>query len=367
MGFNFLENEKQNKLVKLTENEDIKISIEKIIMITGSKGGGGKSPCAISVAMALHELNVPILACDFNFNNHDMLTVFLGTNIEERRDNNWLEEHVIGVDPFWRISNNFWITRWNSIMNLGLPSTTELWDRILQLAQTKFPDNQPKVMVFDTNLTLPLICPPVMKVQDYGELPEIEVWHLWSPSIALQIDEQDRFVKAINLLNKFNPGFEKRMTHIFTPRHFTTTNVFGTFSSLIKGEFNITKKAKFKQSNPKPILFSELKDALFANFISTILNYNPNSDTKIDEILSMWLKRVIEVLEHREYLTDNVIIVPTIVHKIALLVEELTLKPRRTLDTIKKDLGTLYEIMIKHISENRSEMIQSYSKNRNVN
>lgn len=330
-------------------------------MITGSKGGSGKTPVAMSVALSLNQLNVPVLACDFNFNNHDMLTVFQGTNIEERKTKNWLNETIIGIDPFWRVTENFWIARWNSIMNLGLPSTTELWDKILELTKVQFPDGQPKVMIFDTNLTLPLICPPTAKAQDYGELPEIEVWHLWSPSIALQFDEQERFVKAINLLNRFNNGFEERMTHVFTPRHYSAGNMFGTFSSLIKGEFKVAKKAKLKQSNPKPILFSDIKDALFANFISNILNYNPNSTTKIDEILTLWLKRIIEVLENREYLTDNVVIVPTIVHKIALLVEELTLKPRRTLDTIRKDLGSLYEIVLKHITDHRSDLTQSIS------
>jgi len=333
------------------------LAIKKIIMITGSKGGGGKTPVSISVATALHELGVPILACDFNFNNHDMLTVFLGSNIKERKTKGWLSEKIIGVDPYWRISENFWISRWNSIMNLGLPSTTELWNKVRELVNLKFPENQPEIMVFDTNLTLPLICPPTNQAGDYQDLPPIEVWHLWSPSIVLQLDEQERFVRAISILNRFSANFEKNMTHIFTPRHFNSTSFFGTFSSVIKGEFKVTDKAKFKQTNPKPILFNEIKDALFANFLPQILNYNPSDSSNIDEILGMWLKKIIEKLEQREYLTNNVVVVPTIVHRIALLVEELTLKPRRTLDTIREDIGSLYKIILEHIKENRTDLL----------
>jgi hypothetical protein len=272
---------------------------------------------------------------------------------------NWLEEQVIDTDPFWRISENFWVTRWNSVMNLGLPNTNELWDKILELSKIELPENSPKVMVFDTNLTLPLICPSPTTIQNYPDLPEVEVWHLWSPSIVLQIGEQERFVKAINLLNRFNNGFEERMTHIFTPRHFNSTSVFGTFSSIMKGEFRVTKNMKLKQTNPKPITFNEIKDALFADFLPKILNYKPNEQTKIDEILNIWLEKIIEVLENREYNTDNVVVVPTIVNRIALLVEELTLKPRRTLKSIKNDLGSLYDIVLKHISENRRVLYQS--------
>jgi hypothetical protein len=225
-----------------------------------------------------------------------------------------------------------------------------MWEKIEYLSKIQFDTEiQPKILVFDTNLTLPLICPPTMKLQNY-DLPPVEVFHLWSPSIVLQVDEQDRFVKAMDILNRFSPGFEKRMTHIFTPRHYQANSLRGTLSSLARGEFNITSKAKFKQQSPKPITFLELKDVLFANFLPDILNFQTQRDLNIEDLLIRWFENIIENLEMREFKTSNVLIIPTVVHNIALLVEKLTLKPRRQLETIKEDLGSLYSTINRYLS-----------------
>lgn len=327
------------------------MTIEKIIMVTGSKGGGGKTPVAVAIALALHEQGIPVLACDFNFNNHDLYTIFHGTNVAERKNKGWLREILIDTEQFLRIDGSFWLNRWHSTIDLGLPSTNMMWEKIEYLTTIKFESElQPRVMIFDTNLTLPLICPPTMKLQEYN-LPPVEVFHLWSPSIVLQMDEQERFVKAMDLLNRFSPGFEQRMTHIFTPRHYQSTSIRGTLSSLARGEFNITSKVKLKQQAPKPITFQELKDVLFANFLPDILNIQARQDLDIEDLLTRWFDNIIENLEKREYKTSNVLIIPTVVHNIALLVEKLTLKPRRQLDTIKEDLGSLYSTLVSYLEE----------------
>lgn len=330
-------------------------------MVTGSKGGGGKTPVAASIALALHKQGIPVLAADFNFNNHDLLTIFHGMNVLKRRKMGILKDYELNGDPYWQIADDFWLTQWHSVMDLGLPSTGQMWEKIQQICDLNFPsEKQPKVVIFDTNVTLPLICPPMAKIQDYAGLPQLEVWHLWSPSIVLQLNEQDRFVRSIEVLNRFSQGFEQRMTHIFTPRHFNTTSFFGTFSSIAKGEFNLTKNINYKQANPKPILFSEIKDVLFANFLPDILNYSPDDDIDVQEMLSDWLKLIMENLKKREYKTNNVIVVPTVVHNIALLVEKLTLKPRRTTETVIEDLGSLYDIVYEHFKNNRPELAKKY-------
>ncbi|MCY3411048.1 MAG: hypothetical protein INQ03_05350 [Candidatus Heimdallarchaeota archaeon] len=334
--------------------------IDRIILVTASKGGGGKTPTALSIALALNDLGIPVLAADFNFNNHDLLTILHGTNIKIRQEEDLMRPVEIGSDTFWRMKRNFWLTQWNSIMELGLPSISSFWNKIRMLSRTEFPDMEPKVMVIDSNLTLPLLCPPLTEIDSFRDLPPVEVFHLWSPSITLQLNEQDRFVKAINLLNRFNPGFEERLTHVFTPRHYAANSLFGTLASITKGEFAVTKQIKYKQSTPRPIRFSEIKDSLFASFIPNVLHYDESSGSTIQKILQQWLERIIEKLKMREYLTNNVIIVPTVVHKIALLVEELTLKPGRTLDTCRADLGSLYNIILDHFMSYRQEILSEY-------
>lgn len=326
--------------------------IERIIMVTGSKGGGGKTPVAVSIALALEELGIPLVMADFNFNNPDAYAIFHGTNIEKRRKNNMIKNHVLGRDHFYHINNDFWLTRWDSTTGVGLPSTDDMWAKIGEICQLEFPsEHQPKVLILDTNLTLPLICPSLHSIQDYKHLPPIEVFHLWSPSIVLQLEEQERFVQAIDILNRFSPGFEKRMTHIFTPRHHASSGFFGTFSSIMKGEFKVGKNVKFKQAKPKPITFSEMKETLFADFLPTILNLRSDMELEIEELMQTWLNNIIQQLEAREYKTHNVLIVPTVVHNIALLVEKLTIKPRRTTKTIQEDLGALYQIVLNHFEQ----------------
>jgi len=329
------------------------MAIERIMMVTGSKGGGGKTPVACSIALTLHEMGIPIAVCDFNFNNADMFTIFHGANIEERREKNRLKQININDNQFYHIDDGFWLTRWQSTMTVGLPSTNSMWDKISEIVNLDYPGEfDPKVLVVDTNLTLPLICPSLPTIQDYKQLPPLEVFHLWSPAIVLQLDEQERFVKAIDILNRFSPGFEKRMTHIFTPRHHQSSGFFGTFASLTKGEFNISKdKIKFKQDKPKPITFTEMKSSLFADFLPNILNLRSDREIDIDDLMTTWLNNIISQLEDREYKTHNVLLVPTVVHNIALLVEKLTLKPRRTTDVIRHDLGSLYQIVNSHFEE----------------
>lgn len=53
-------------------------------------------------------------------------------------------------------------------------------------------------------------------------------------------------------------------------------------------------------------------------------------------------------------------IVPTVVHKIALLVEELTLKPGRTLDSCRDDLGSLYDIIHEHFVKYKQDLLAEY-------
>lgn len=54
-------------------------------------------------------------------------------------------------------------------------------------------------------------------------------------------------------------------------------------------------------------------------------------------------------------------IVPTVVHKIALLVEELTLKPGRTLDSCRDDLGSLYDIIHEHFVKYKQDILEDYN------
>lgn len=340
------------------------MTIERIILVTASKGGGGKTPTALSIALTLNQLGVPVLACDFNFNNHDLLTILHGANVVERQEKDMIREVTIGSDHYWQIDHNFWLTRWNSIMELGLPSISSFWKKVRMMSNAEFPGSEPKVMVIDSNLTLPLICPPQTELDSYRDLPQIEVFHLWSPSITLQLNEQDRFVKAIDQLNRFSPGFEERLTHVFTPRHYNSPSLFGTLASITRGEFAVTRQVKYKQTKPKPIRFDELKDSLFASFIPTVLHYDESSGSTIQKILRQWLENIIEELKNREYLTNNVLIVPTVVHKIALLVEELTLKPGRTFETCRQDLGTLQEIIYNHFKSFRQDVFSKYQYKR---
>ncbi|RMG38478.1 MAG: hypothetical protein D6732_05340 [Methanobacteriota archaeon] len=333
------------------------MAVERIIVITGSKGGGGKTPVAISVALSLEKLKIPVMLSDFNFNNADSFSILHGTNVAERKKKRWLNEMEKDDESIWRISEYLWLSKWKSVANLGLPSTVEFWEKVRKLASMDLGEKSPKVMILDTNLTLPLICLPETKVHEFQNLPTVEAWHLWSPSIVLQLGEQERFIRAITNLNRFSQGFEERMVHIFTPRHYTAISIRNTMSTLLKGEFSLTKTVKFKQSNPKPIKFNELKDALFANFLPNILNFSANNNTTIEELLVDWLKKIIEKVESREYRTNNLIIVPTVVNSIALLVEELTLKPRKTLKTIAEDLGTLFEVIQQFITSNKEDLV----------
>ena len=94
-----------------------------------------------------------------------------------------------------------------------------------------------------------------------------------------------------------------------------------------------------------------MKTEIFADFLPQILNLRTDMEIDIEELMTNWLNNIIKQLDEREYRTHNVILIPTVVHNIALLVEKLTLKPRRTLDTIRNDMGTLYYIILSHYDE----------------
>ncbi len=329
------------------------VSEPKVIIITGSKGGGGKTPMSISVAVSYAEAGKNTLLCDFNFNNADTFTIIASSEVSNRKSNGWLEAVEKDGEMFWQINQNFWLNRWRNVLSLGLPSIESFWQKIYKISQMEYNAFRPEVIVVDTNLNLPLICVPETKVKDFDFLPPIEVWHLWSPSIVLQIGEQERFKRAITNLKKFNHGFEERMVHIFTPRHYSATNLMGTFSSLTRGTFRVTKQKKYKQRNPKPLLFDELQDVLFIDFLPVVLNYNPEEKPDLNMFVKTWLEKIIETASNRETKPNNLIVVPSVVNSVALLVEDLTLKPQKTLETLKNDLGSIYVAVNSFILENR--------------
>ncbi len=330
--------------------------MKKIILVTGAKGGGGKTPVAISLALSYYKHNIPTLVCDFNFNNHDLFTIIYGANIRSRKHEGILDPIELENEYFWKISNDtpMWLGRWNSILELGLPSITTMWEKIRKFTKLNFPDKI-EVMIIDTNLTFPLICPPLTKIDSFLDLPPIHLYHLHSPSITLQLDEQERFTKAMDIMNRFSPGFEQRMVHIFTPRHHSANTLGGKISSLGKGEFNIANSSKLKNKEKlpaKPVLFKDLKSVLFRNYIQQILNFKDSgSSENLQLLLQDWFNHIYEFLNERDFQTSNVIIIQTVINRIAMLVEELSIKPRRTLESIERDLGTMVKVIINHVNK----------------
>lgn len=334
-----------------------KMAVERIIIVTGSKGGGGKTPVSLALTILLEELNIQVLACDFNFNNADLFSILQGSEVEDRVKSDDLQPKEYGEDQFWKLRDNLWLTPWNFVVKTGMPSTTQMWKKISDLCKFRYMDFEPKVLVLDTNLTLPLICPPLTDIAELPQLPPVEVWHMWSPSITLQIGEQDRFSTAISILNRLSKGFEERLHHVFSPRHYKTTSFMNTLSSITKGEFSIVKMKKFKQKNPTPVMFSELSDSLFASFIPKLLSQDLTERMDTEELIKAWLGNILETLKSRETRANNVVVIPTIIHKIAMLVEELTLNPNRTLDSMKLELGPLFEIIKEHFLRERKDFI----------
>ena len=333
------------------------MSVERVIIVTGSKGGGGKTPVALALSLLFEEFGVKTLSADFNFNNADLFSILQGSEVEERVKTDDLQLKEVADGQFWKLNDYLWLTPWNFVVKTGMPSTTQMWQEIAKLCRFRYIDYEPKVLVIDTNLTLPLICPPLTDVANLPDLPPVEVWHMWSPSITLQIGEQDRFASAITILNRLSPGFEERLHHVFSPRHYKTNSFMNTLSSITKGEFSVVKMKKFKQKNPTPVKFNELSDSLFASFVPKLLSQDLGDRMDPENLIRDWLKNILETLKKRDTRANNVIVIPTIIHKIAMLVEELTLNPNRTLESMRSELGPLYELIREHFIRERADFI----------
>ena len=316
------------------------------MLVTGSKGGGGKTPLALSLALAYNEINWNVICVDLNFNNSDFFSILSGVNLLFREANNWNQLQEDMAIPYYFIAENMVLTSWDQNQRLGLSSTSEIWDYLTALIEQFrefFQNSRPSIIIADTNLTLPLLCPPLTRLQDWDELPPVEVWHIWSPSIILQLGEQARFEKAIDILKRFSKGFESRLHHVFTPRAHVPTSFFKTMKSWARGEHEVARSPRSKQIlKTKVIPFDSIKSSLFAPYLVTILNESPQRQDP-DWLMRTWLENIIEHLNSLGGIPKNVIIIPTMINRLALFVEDLVLKPHRTLLTMRNDLAEMYQ------------------------
>ncbi len=326
--------------------------VDRIIMVTGSKGGGGKTPLALSLILSYENLGYNVIAVDLNFNNADLFAILHGTNLEQRslEGNDRVKEEL--AMPYWQISEKIRLISWDYTKILGLPNTEELWNFITSIGSSLTQDlNGKTVIVADSNLTLPLLCPPLQKLQEW-ELDPVEVWHIWSPSVVLNLTEQERFTTAMDVLKRFSPGFEERLHHVFTPRFHMSENFLGNLAMWARGERRLVKQNRnYGGTQPKPILFNEIKDALFANYLVELLNWKQD-ETSTEWLMKTWLENIVSTLEKRNVPASNVIVIPSMIARIALFVEELALKPNKTIETLKKDLEPIYEIVSQNIMAN---------------
>ncbi len=329
--------------------------VDRIVIVTGSKGGGGKTPLALSLILSYESLGYNVIAVDLNFNNADLFAILQGTNLEERaqKGNSQVKEEL--DLPYWQISDKIRLVSWDYTKTLGLPNTEELWNFLSKISSSLSQDLTGKtVIIADSNLTLPLLCPPLQKLQAW-DLDPLEVWHIWSPSVVLNLSEQERFTTAMDVLKRFSSGFEDRLHHVFTPRFHMSENFLGNLSMWARGEKRLVKqKRSYGGSQPKPIQFNEIKDALFANYLVELLNWKQD-ETSTEWLMKTWLENIVSSLEQREVPASNVIVIPSMIAKIALFVEELALKPNKTIDSLKNDLGPIYEIVAQNVQLNLLE------------
>ena len=320
---------------------------KKVILVTGSKGGGGKTPIATALTLAYSELGYTVLAADFNFNNSDLYSILIGTNLGYQQATS-RSRPISPTASFeiWNITETLSISKWEKTTKLGLPSTEDLWTRIEAYANEL--GDQYDIIIVDTNLTLPLLCPPLTSLQQWN-LPPLEVWHIWSPSIVLQVGEQERFDQAIDILKRFSPGFEERLHHVFTPRFYVPSQMRKLIQGWATGHFGITRRQykKFKGTAPKPVLFSDIRDALFASYLLQLFNFG--QEGSVEELMKEWLENIFDTLQERSNPPSNVVLIPSVIAELALFVERLVLKPQRTDDLLRGELGKVYVIVKAHV------------------
>lgn len=243
-----------------------------IHLFTGSKGGIGKTRCAISLAMYYllggsakpflgqykevpngYKLNV----FDANSNNIDFFTIMTGKDFQilgQRRRESSINSHI--KQEFLTISHKDNPLSFDGYAYIRkspfelFQGVSDFWENVYEVAKRTKEDDERDVLIIDTNLSVPNLVSenPVQKSKMkpiFQKLKEIEVnhiviWYIWCLNDFLSIRENLTFSTSqkIELLDKIcQVDFEKTgnkinqyVIHVLNPYlFFEKSPIFKTF------------------------------------------------------------------------------------------------------------------------------------------
>jgi hypothetical protein len=181
------------------------VKLNRLKIITGFKGGVGKTLTALSLLISEIRNNAKILAVDCNANNQDLTDILTNMYDEDRKSiKNYMRWEFLIDDTKKKLVAIAPIeSQWSGI---------DLWGFINQLLLNE--KNTASVGIVDTHLSITHFSAPQWKVDDL-ELETYFIWNLASP------DKKDEIKKIIKSIKNLEDAFKKykasNQIHIFNP------------------------------------------------------------------------------------------------------------------------------------------------------
>ena len=383
-------------------------SFSRFFLLTGGKGGSGRTPIALMLSAALYEGGRNVILLDLNFSNPDAFFIatkivprqyyFLGEKFSRRVE--VLEGggvHPIRVYDVLESGRNFFKAAARVENYLYTPITPRKIFESLDLLKRRFRDVIVDVVV-DTNLNLPSLKP--RSEDDYSYIRRVLNWfgdykvlYIWNPgTLARSVRVGDREVSEVEtILDTVNEyrirgvdlfgEYGERIVHIVTPNLYERLDksVFEKIYSFLNWAIKLDvpkdvevvkhslKTRDYLKEIVKAISMMQLRREGYMNIeqlreisrsyreeIERLIRKTPDygadakSITVVHQFFNIFLEKMIRVWERIHpiaLLPRNVIIIPYMVEKMVNYVEALLTADAITLDTIRKRAKEISDIL----------------------
>ncbi len=367
-------------------------------IFTSGKGGVGKTPYAITFALALKELGKRVIALDFNFHNPDLFEIMLKLGYEEvefidRYKGERLTPSLTVLKVKGDEGKNLYTSARVDKYRYAPYPPDQIFKSLLALIEHFGSDDL--FIVVDTNLNIMsfnLVDPSKVVVYDAVINSLDGVWfnYLLTPSFFARsferrtVNDLEQMEKTVNTFNKFKINLlgtnGEKINYILTPtvidQKALKKGFFNTLRSVIVGrkgqtELTISMHASIMElvreylndvmepyrRSSRYIMLKDLKE-INEGLLELVENSHINrlevlNKMNAEEVQSLFLSALLDMLYDKatNTLPRNVIFVPFIVESMINFIDVVLLAENLTLDFLKKRLYGIYPIIREWLKE----------------